>query len=315
MFEKKVWITGEMVYARDVNRIEDGVYDAHQRIDLVDSSVESAVEAVNSVNGAIQSGQLRGRDGLDGRDGEDGRHFQINAFVENLIDRPAASLDYKDQVWVVYDTGNIYYCDGEQWVDWGRFVGLPGERGKDGAVGNAFTIKGVLPGESYLPTVGKNGDAYWIGDMIYTWTDDQNAVVEPTWQRGPSLRGPSGTNGTNGKDGEGVTITTGTVTISSALNSRGGRISDVVLQKQGLFNRLSMSFYNGDTTQQAAGTRLIVGTIPEGFRPAKVVHTHASDNGSSNYPRHAVFIDPNGNIIWIPQAATGYFTMSFSVVY
>lgn len=128
--------------------------------------------------------------------------------------------------------------------------------------------------------------------------------------------GPQGLQGDKGDKGEsGAVIQTGTVTISSSLSSRGGRLSDVVLQKQGLFNKLSMSFYNGDTTQQAAGTRLVIGTIPVEFRPSKVVHTFASDNGSSNYPRHSVLIDPNGNVIWIPQNATGYFTMNFSVVY
>lgn len=256
---------------------------------------------------------LQGQQGLQGADGRDG-----------------AKGDKGDKG----DTGDRgpRGIQGEQGI-----AGPQGIQGPKGEVGR-IRVLGTLTGtskddaESKLPVTAQVNDAYWIDTpdyrALYIWTADPSVIAVPDWLIGPNLRGsqgsqgiqgPQGIQGTKGDKGDkgdsAVVVQTGTVTISSALSSRSGRISDVVLQKQGIFNRLSMSFYNGDTTQQAAGSRLTIGTIPAEFRPSKVVHTFATDNGSSNYPRHAVLIDTNGNIIWIPQNATGYFTMNFSVVY
>lgn len=181
-----------------------------------------------------------------------------------------------------------------------QLSGVKGDKGDQGVQG----IQGPSGDQGQQGITGAKGEQGSQGERGIQGQQGLNGV-----------QGVAGIQGTQGPKGEGVTTTTGTLTIGSTLKARGGTISDVVLQKQGIFNRLSMSFYNGDTTQQAAGVRIIVATIPAGFRPEKVVHTFASDNGSSAYPRHAILIDSNGNVTWIPQNATGYFMMNFSVVY
>ena len=120
-------------------------------------------------------------------------------------------------------------------------------------------------------------------------------------------------SGDNGDDG--VAITTGTVDVATALSTIGGRLTSSNLQKQGIFTKLELGFSNGNTTIQPSGSRLTVAVLPTGFRPTQTVHTFASnDNGDSKYPRHAILIESNGDVIWIPNG-TGYFTLNFQVVF
>ena len=184
--------------------------------------------------------------------------------------------------------------------------GIQGPKGDTGAQGlqgaqGLTGVQGIAGAQGIRGAKGDKGDTGEIG---------------PRGVQGEQgLQGVQGPKGDKGDDGTGISVESGVVTVSSALSSRSGSISNVVLQKQGILTKLSMQFYNGSTTQQAAGTRLTIGTLPVGFRPLRAVHTFASDNGGSNYPRHALIIESNGNIIWIPQNATGYFTMSFSIVF
>ena len=215
--------------------------------------------------------------------------------------------------------------------------GVQGVEGEKGDMGNGFSIAETYPSIDAMNADFSNPDIAENSFVLITSEDEDNGklfvkdeiqflfqsqlsgVKGDKGDRGiqgvQGIAGVQGLKGDKGATGEGVTTSTGSVTISSALSTRGGTLASQNLQKQGIFTKLSLSFFNGNTTTQASGTRLTIGTLPTGFRPTQTVHTFASDNGDSNYPRHAILIESNGNVIWIPQNSTGYFTMNFQVVF
>ena len=201
------------------------------------------------------------------------------------------------------DNGKLFVKDATQYSFQAQLSGVKGDKGDTGAQG----IQGIAGQQGIRGVTGEQGLQGIQGERGIQGVQGLSGAQ--------GVAGVRGLQGERGATGEGVTLTTGTVTIGSALSSRSGAITSSVLQKQGIFTRLSMTFNNGNVTQQAAGARLIIGVLPVGFRPDKVVHTLASDNGGSNYPRHAILIDTSGNITWIPQSATGFFTMNFAVVF
>ena len=182
--------------------------------------------------------------------------------------------------------------------------GLQGERGDNGEKGD----KGDVGLQGLQGIAGSQGIRGEKGD-----TGEKGETGDRGIRGVAGFPGLQGVQGDKGETGEGVVVTTESVTISSALSTRGGTLASQNLQKQGIFTKLSLSFFSGNTIQ-TTGTRLTIGTLPTGFRPTQTVHTFASDTEGSDYPRHAILIESNGNVIWIPNT-TGWFTMNFQVVF
>lgn len=340
---KKDWVTGELLMHTDMNRIEAGIEESFAQTSEFNSAwVGGLLNGKDGNDGDVGPIGPEGPEGPvgpigpEGPVGPEGRGISIGHTFSSREDLDADFPSLPDNSFIFINSGAGNPNNGEFYTKTDGvlilngviegIVGPEGPRGLEGqrgVQGYGLRLMGTLETEgevsAKVPTA-KLGDSYWVSStgILYTFTNDLTLVAEPTFLKSPPLFGPKGADGLNGvkgEKGEGVTVTTGTVTTSSALTSRGGSLGSVVLQKQGIFTKLSLSIFNGNTTQQAANTRLIVGTLPTGFRPSNIVHTYASDNAGSNYPRHAVILETNGNIVWIPQNATGYFTMSLSVVF
>lgn len=86
--------------------------------------------------------------------------------------------------------------------------------------------------------------------------------------------------------------------------------------KQGIFTRLDLSFINPSGVSVNAGTEVVVGVVPDGFRPTVRAHKfYVGDNTGTRTPRHAIIVYTNGNIGWTPSVTAGYWTMDGSTVY
>lgn len=126
-------------------------------------------------------------------------------------------------------------------------------------------------------------------------------------------KGDKGEMGTPGLDGSSLAVTTATATRGSAFT---GTFSGI-LTKQGMFTRFELHMINPAGNSVAIGTEVIVGTIPEGFRPTgRPSKVFVGDNTGNRTPKHAYIMYTNGNIGWTPIGAiAGNWTMDFSVVY
>lgn len=114
-----------------------------ENLNYIQQGVVLAVDMSKALDEAWKNGSLNGKDGKDGADGKQGpvgpagRSFEINGFAEKLSDLPEPSQAYLNQIWVTYEFGHLHFCDGTQWIDWGQFVGVQGERGPQGEPGPA----------------------------------------------------------------------------------------------------------------------------------------------------------------------------------
>ncbi len=202
--------------------------------------------------------------------------------------------------------------------------GIQGPQGLQGAIGPTGPqgpqgqqgLQGIKGDKGDTGATGPQGLQGIKGD---TGAQGLQGIQGPTGATGAQglqgVKGATGATGPQGPAGEGVTVTTGTVTASADLLAREGSIQSQTLQKQGVLTKLTLSFSNGNVTQQAANTRLIVGAIPVGFRPTTTTTILAADNGSGLYPRHSIILETGGNIVWVPQNNTGFFVISFTAVY
>lgn len=101
-------------------------------LNYMQQGIVSAVDMATTLDSAWERGDLNGKDGLQGEKGEDGKSFQIDGYAEMLDQLPTPSEEYKNQIWVTYQYGHLHYCDGTQWIDWGQFVGVKGDKGDSG---------------------------------------------------------------------------------------------------------------------------------------------------------------------------------------
>lgn len=104
-------------------------------LNYIQQGILIANNLAKEVNDAYESGELKGAKGDKGDkgvNGTDGRSFEISGFVEKLADLPPPSPTYLNQIWVTYEFGHLHFCDGSQWIDWGQFVGVQGEKGDSG---------------------------------------------------------------------------------------------------------------------------------------------------------------------------------------
>lgn len=74
-------------------------------------------------------------------------------------------------------------------------AGETGQKGERGLTGVGFKVLGELPTEEDLPAQAEVGQAYWIGEYLYVWSDDTTLIAEPGFVRSPSLKGPTGSVG------------------------------------------------------------------------------------------------------------------------
>lgn len=277
---------------------------------------------------------IQGITGAEGPKGDTGNGFSLAkiypSIAEMNADFPNSEIPLHSFVLINsndLDNGKLFVKDETAYSFQSQLSGVKGDkgdRGLQGAQGVAGVqgIRGIAGEQGLQGAQGERGLQGIQGAVGQQGIRGEKGDTGETGARGlQGLQGIQGSNGAQGLKGdkgdagEGVVLTTGTVAVTTALTSRGGRLTSSNLQKQGIFTKLELAFYNGNTTTQAAGTRFTVAVLPTGFRPSQTVHTFASDNGSSNYPRHAILIETNGNVIWIPQNATGYFTMNFQVVF
>lgn len=198
---------------------------------------------------------------------------------------------------------------GEQGVQ-----GLKGDKGDKGDVGSvggdgADGVQGI---QGIQGIKGDKGDTGEKGETGLQGLQGLQGIQGVVGAQG--LQGVQGLKGDTGATGAGVAYNKGTVAVTTALSTRGGGLTSSNVQKQGIFIKLELSFSNGNTYTQAAGTRVTVAVLPTGFRPTQTVHTFASDE-LSYYPRHTILIESNGNVIWIPQNDTWDVTMNFQVVF
>lgn len=104
-------------------------------------------------------------------------------------------------------------------------------------------------------------------------------------------------------------------TISSAFSTKGGSLTGKAF-KQGIITRIELRFVNAQNSSQAANTRILIGTIPAGFRPTgQSAHFWTHENLGNFQLKHQVTITTSGEIYWTPTTNTGYLTMTLSGCY
>lgn len=140
-----------------------------ENLNYVQQGVVLAVDRSRALDEAWKDGSLNGKDGKDGTNGQQGpvgpagRSFEIDGFAEKLADLPPPTEALKDQIWVTYEFGHLHYCTGTEWLDWGQFVGVQGERGPQGPSG-VFDIDSITQQqlqELHTKLVPLNNDQQW----------------------------------------------------------------------------------------------------------------------------------------------------------
>lgn len=86
-------------------------------------------------------------------------------------------------------------------------IGPQGPQGEPGPMGQGLTILGRVSLTTDLPSVGDNGDAYFVGTHLYVWTgskwEDMGEVKGDKGDAGPQgLKGEDGKQGPPGPKGE-----------------------------------------------------------------------------------------------------------------
>jgi hypothetical protein len=86
-------------------------------------------------------------------------------------------------------------------------IGPQGPQGEPGPMGQGLTILGRVSLTTDLPSVGDNGDAYFVGTHLYVWTgskwEDMGEVKGDKGDTGPQgLKGEDGKQGPPGPKGE-----------------------------------------------------------------------------------------------------------------
>lgn len=143
-----------------------------ENLNYVQQGVVLAVDRSRALDEAWKDGSLNGKDGKDGVNGQQGpegpagRSFEIDGKVEKLADLPAPSDELNGQIWVTYEFGHLHYCTGSEWLDWGQFVGVQGERGPQGEIGPAgvFDIDAITDQQLkdlHKKLIPLNNDQQW----------------------------------------------------------------------------------------------------------------------------------------------------------
>lgn len=185
--------------------------------------------------------------------------------------------------------------------------GLNGNTGETGATGPQG-LQGIKGNQGEPGVRGLQGIQGDKGD-----TGAQGVDGAQGEQGTPGVQGPQGIQGPAGKDAADSVVTTANATRSTEFTGS----FNVGLNKQGLFTRMDFRIVNPAGSSVPAGTEVIVGVIPVGFRPlVRPVKLFVGDNAGNKTPRHAFIFYTNGNIGWTPVVDPGgNFTMEFSTVY
>ena len=113
-------------------------------LNYMQQGIVLAVDRSKQLDDAWKDGSLKGKDGKDGKDGakgEDGKNFEIDGIVALLEDLPTVS-EHEGQIWLTNQFGHLHYSNGTEWLDWGQFTGIQGEKGDKG---DPFNIDDLTP--------------------------------------------------------------------------------------------------------------------------------------------------------------------------